>query len=199
MQIAAVEGNDLDAAYTVLLECSRALEAQGLMQWDPQYPSRSFFGEAVANNSLFALSDSRRICGVVVLNESQPLEWSAAAWRVQEPPFLVIHAFAIAPSLQGRGLGKHLLRFCEAWAKERSYTSIRLDAFSENSTALRFYERQDYVFRGEVQFASKPLGHQRYYCYEKSLVHSGQRVQPNNSVNRTLTPLRGARAGYLKR
>lgn len=186
MQIEAVERNGLNAAYSILLECNRALEAQGLMQWDSQYPSRAFFGDAITDKSLFALSDNRRMCGVVVLNESQPPEWSAAAWHIQEPPFLVIHAFAIAPNLQGRGLGQHLLHFCEARATERNYTSIRLDAFSENSAAVRFYEHQGYVFRGEVQFASKPPGHQRYYCYEKAVVHNGRRVQPNNSFQRTL-------------
>jgi len=185
MQIAEASANDLDPAYSVLLECRRSLEAQGLMQWDPQYPSRSFFSDAIATKSLFAFTDNGRICGVVVLNESQPPEWSAAAWHVQEPPFLVIHAFAIYPQLQGRGYGKHLLRFCETLARERSYTSIRLDAFSENSAALRFYEQQGYVFTGEVQFASKPVNHQRYCCYEKSLVHDVQSVQPNNSLQQT--------------
>lgn len=194
MQVAQARAKDLDATYAVLLECRRALEARGLMQWDSQYPSRSFFDDAIACKSLFALPDDGRICGVVVLNESQPPEWNAAAWHVQEPPFLVIHAFAIVPDLQGRGHGRKLLRFCEDLAREQSYTSIRLDAFSENSAALRFYEQQGYVFRGEVQFTSKPVAHQRYYCYEKALVHDGQSVQSNNSDERMQTRYAGWRS-----
>jgi ribosomal protein S18 acetylase RimI-like enzyme len=72
--------------------------------------------------------------------------------------------------VQGRGHGRTLLNYCEEFAKKRSYTSIRLDAFAENSTELQFYERHGYIFRGEVRFAFKPVGHQRYCCYEKSLM-----------------------------
>jgi ribosomal protein S18 acetylase RimI-like enzyme len=181
MQITEASANDLDAAYTIVVESRLSLEAQGLMQWDPLYPSQSFFADAAADGSLFVLWVSGRICGVVVLNELQAPEWNVATWQEKRPPFLVIHAFAISPYVQGRGYGRQLLHFCEDFARERSYTSIRLDAFSENSAALRFYEKQSYVFRGEVQFASKPVSHQRYYCYEKSLVQNEQSSQPNIS------------------
>jgi ribosomal protein S18 acetylase RimI-like enzyme len=116
--------------------------------------------------------DEERVKGVVILNEWQPPEWNAAAWREKEPGFIVIHAFAIAPHIQGHGHGRALLNFCENFAWKSNYTSIRLDAFSENSTALKFYERHGYSFRGKVRFASKPAGHQQYYCYEKSLVQN---------------------------
>lgn len=133
------------------------------------YPSRSFFEESIAERNLFVLKDDGRINGVVVLNEWQPPEWSAADWHEQAAHPLVVHAFAIAPQIQGRGHGRALLKFCEDFARNQGYTSIRLDAFPENAIALRFYERRDYVFRGAVHFASKPAGHREYFCYEKPL------------------------------
>ncbi len=67
----------------------------------------------------------------------------------------------------GREYGGKILRFVEKFAKERAYTGIRLDVFSENEEALNFYENRDYVKMGEVCFVSKPVNHQTYYCYEK--------------------------------
>ena len=84
---------------------------------------------------------------------------------------MVIHAFAISPAMQGLSQGKYLLAFCEDVAKKRGCNSIRIDVFSENSASLKFWERSGYSFRGEIRFASKPAGHQRYFCYEKSLAH----------------------------
>lgn len=169
MRVAVASESELDAAYAVIIECREALEARDLLQWDPQYPSRSFFQEAVADGNLFVLREDKRVKGVVVLNQWQPPEWSTVAWHEQGPSFLVIHAFAIAPHFQRRGHGRVLLNFCESFAGKVGYTSLRLDAFSEHSAALQFYERHGYSRRGEVRFSSKPAGHQQYYCYEKSL------------------------------
>ena len=165
--------DDLDAAWAVIGDCRCALEARGLPQWTAEYPSRAFFREALAAGNLFVLSDGDGIAGVAVLDGRQPSEWSSAAWEDQGAPFQVIHAFAIAPRAQHGGYGKSLLAYCEDVVGKRGAKSIRIDAFSENTGALRFWERHGYRFRGEVRFASKPAGHQRYFCYEKSLGRQG--------------------------
>jgi ribosomal protein S18 acetylase RimI-like enzyme len=56
--------------------------------------------------------------------------------------------------------------FAENYAIENNYTSIRLDAFSNNPRALRFYENRDYQRRGEVFFPGRELP---FYCFEKIL------------------------------
>lgn len=173
MQVAAATASVLDDSYAVVAECRLALAAQGIFQWDEQYPGYAFFKKAIAAGTLFALSDRGRIRGVAVLNESEAPEWRAVAWEDVAGHPLAIHALAIAPSVQGRGYGRTLLTFCEQFAIDSRHTSIRLDAFSENRVALSLYERHGYQQRGSVRFASKPLGHQRYCCYEKLL---GQRV-----------------------
>lgn len=174
MRVAAASPDDLDAAWAIICECRAALEARGLLQWNAEYPSRAFFRDALAAGNLFVLSDREGICGVAVLDGSQPPEWSAAAWEHRDGPFLVIHAFAVAPAKQGGGYGHSLLTACEEVAGKRGCESIRIDAFSENAGALRFWERHGYCFRGEVRFTSKPAGHQQYHCYEKSLGQQGR-------------------------
>ncbi len=169
MHAAAAGPDDLDGALAIIDGCRAALEAQGLLQWTAEYPSRAFFQEALAAGNLFVLSDREGVAGVAVLDGSQPPEWSSAAWQHRDAPFQVIHAFAIAPHAQRGGYGKLLLAFCEDVARTRGCRSIRIDAFSENAGALRFWERHGYRFRGEVRFASKPARHQRYGCYEKLL------------------------------
>jgi ribosomal protein S18 acetylase RimI-like enzyme len=173
MRAAAAGPDDLDAAWAIIGECRKALEARGLLQWNAEYPSRTFFREALAAGNLFVLSDGEGISGVAVLDGSQPPEWASAAWDDAGGRFLVIHAFAVAPRVQRCGRGKILLDGCEDAAKQRGCASIRIDAFSENAEALRFWEGHGYRFRGEVRFASKPAGHQCYRCYEKSLEQNG--------------------------
>lgn len=170
LRIAAAGPDDPDAALAVVDACRKELEAHGLLQWTASYPDRAFFQEALATGSLFVLSDAEGVAGVAVLDRSQPPEWSSVAWHGSDAVFLAIHAFAIAPRAQRCGHGKSLLAFCEEVAAGRGCESIRIDAFSENAAALRFWERHGYRFRGEVRFAAKPAGHKRYLCYEKALL-----------------------------
>lgn len=170
MRAAIAELGDVEAICAIIAECRRALEAQDILQWDDQYPSRSFFQAAITAGNLFALREDGGVVGIAVLDDWQPPEWSTAAWRHRDESFQVIHAFAIAPRIQRRGHGTFLLNFCEDSARAHGCASVRLDAFSENVGSLRFYERHGYRFCGEVRFASKPSGHQRYFCYQKSLV-----------------------------
>lgn len=173
MRVTVARPGDLDAVCGIVDACRAALEARGLFQWDARYPSRAFFRDAIASANLFALIEEERISGVAVLDGNQPPEWASAAWRGRDAPFLVVHAFAIAPRIQSRGCGTLLLAACEDVARDRGCASIRIDVFSENAGALRFYERHGYTFRGEVRFAFKPAGHQTYFCYEKSLQAPG--------------------------
>jgi ribosomal protein S18 acetylase RimI-like enzyme len=106
----------------------------------------------------------------VVLDEWQAPEWTAIAWRPSEFPVLVVHALAIDPRWQGQGYGTALLRACEQLAAEDGYGSLRLDVFEDNPVARRLYEQYGYHRCGQIQFRSKPAGHQVYICYEKILV-----------------------------
>ncbi|WP_246309895.1 GNAT family N-acetyltransferase [Paenibacillus alginolyticus] len=77
-----------------------------------------------------------------------------------------IHRLAIHPEYQGRGLGKVLLKFAEQYALDQLCTSVRLDVFSTNNTAVRMYQRAGYVLIGTIRF---PFRHEPYYCFEKIL------------------------------
>lgn len=173
MHVAVADSRDFDAVCSVIDECRAALEARQLFQWDDKYPGRSFFRDAIEARNLLVLIESDRICGTAVVDGNEALEWASVAWQHRDAPFLVIHAFAIAPRVQGRGCGNSLLAFCEGVARKRGCKSIRIDVFPENADAVRFYERRGYAFRGSVRFTFKPVGHQTYYCYEKSLPAPG--------------------------
>ena len=55
-------------------------------------------------------------------------------------------------------------------AGDEGYSSIRLDAYSQNDRTLRFYENRGYEKRGEIYF---PYRDEPFYCYEKAIVFKG--------------------------
>ena len=56
--------------------------------------------------------------------------------------------------------------FAERFAIENEYATIRLDAYSGNQRAIKFYEQQSYKKTGQVFFPKRTLP---FYCYEKVL------------------------------
>lgn len=169
MQLIQATLDHLDEVAMLIQRVTEALITRGIFQWDEHYPSRAFIHEAITDGNLYVFIDDGSIVGSVVLDEWQTPAWEAIHWQESEAPALVIHALAIRPSLQGRGYGSALLRACEQLALENGYKSLRLDVFECNPAARGLYDRHGYQVRGQIQYHSKPAGHQTYLCYEKTL------------------------------
>lgn len=158
---------DLTSIGQLFEECKSALLRQKIYQWDDQYPNIKFFEMAIKEEAMFLLKIEDNVLGALVMDEWQSPEWVHINWSYKGGRYLIIHSFCVHPEAEGLGNGEKLLQFAESFAKEHGYTGIRLDAFSENERALKFYEKRGYFKTGEVIFPFKPENHQTYYCYEK--------------------------------
>lgn len=138
-----------------------------IFQWDDQYPNKQYFEWVIKEKEMFVYRKEDQVLGAIVLNEWQLPEWEEVKWSKRNGKVLVIHAFCVHPDIQGGGYGGKLLQFAEELAKEKGFVGIRLDAFSGNPRALKFYETRGFMKKGEIFISSKPLGHETYYCYEK--------------------------------
>ncbi|NVM04015.1 MAG: GNAT family N-acetyltransferase [Candidatus Helarchaeota archaeon] len=158
--------NSIDDMYQ---DCIKDLNEKGLAQWDDIYPNREYFLKWIKNKEFYLLLIEEKIIGAVALNEKQAPEWVSIKWKNIKGKCLAIHALAIHPDFQKKVYGKIIYNFCENFAIKNRYNSIRLDAFSENKTALEFYKRKGFEKMGEVYFSFKPKGLQCYFCFEKIL------------------------------
>jgi len=161
--------NDLAKIIKLYDDCKQVLKRQGIFQWDELYPNQEIYLEAISNNAQYLFLDDELFVGVVILSESQSEEWQTVAWKYCNQKTLAIHALAISPATQGKGYGQQVLELCEAYAVDKGYQVMRLDACSENPVALGLYEKNGYQQAGVVSYIIKPVGHQLYYCYEKLL------------------------------
>lgn len=56
-------------------------------------------------------------------------------------PQAYLGELAVAEAVEGRGVGKVLVRACEQWAHEQGYSRLALDTGWANERGRRFYER----------------------------------------------------------
>jgi len=77
---------------------------------------------------------------------------------------LYLKAVMVQPSMQGRGVGTHLLTGISDYAWAHDFSSIRLDVVDTNPDARRFYEQHGFVADKirrcplPFQFLCRPMG-----------------------------------------
>lgn len=147
---------------TLLQSCKADMDSKGIFQWTDVYPGSAITLDDIDKNQLHVLDDGE-IVGLVVLNEDQEPEYVQVDWIEQNGKAMVVHRLAVAPEYQGRGYAKMLMDFAEEYAVDHNYTSIRLDAFTQNPRVLKFYEMRNYQIRGPVYFEGRTAP---FYCLE---------------------------------
>lgn len=166
-QIVRATEADLPVISEMFGECKEYLEARGILQWDEAYPSHEYFESAMKGEELFIMKKGNDALATMVLDEWQAPEWENANWSRAKGKPLILHSFCVHPSAQGGGYGSVMLKFAEDFTKDHGYTTLRLDTYSGNEGAVKFYEKKGYRKTGEVIMSGKPEGHEKYFCYEK--------------------------------
>src|SRR3972149_7888172 len=163
------ELNDLSSLISLYSKCKQTLLYNMILplgDWYDNYPNEIYLENAIVQHELFVLVFEIQIIGSVILNENQSSEWKSLNWLGFSKQPLVIHALVIDPDHQSKGFGKKLLNHCEGFAKNRNYSSIRLDSFSKNPVSNKLYQNYGYIQIGTVTFDKKPVGNQEYICYQ---------------------------------
>lgn len=161
--------DDLDTIFRLYEEAKTYLQKSGIYQWNDSYPKRQFVCEDIETSSLYVLKNNSNIVGAISFNKIQEDAYKSVPWKFNDKKVLVVHRLVIHPTYHGFGYGQKLMNFAEGFAIDNNYTSIRLDCYSQNMRAVKFYENREYTSRGEVYFPGRDLP---FYCMEKNLVHS---------------------------
>jgi len=134
-------------------------------QWDDVYPNREIFLNHITDNSLYlVVSADQEIMACIVLNEHKDPEYEEIKWKYNEGKSAVIHRLMVHPNYEGKGIAKELVEYAERLAKENQSCSIRLDVFTQNHRAVKFYKNLGYEMVGKVVFRKG-----EFFCCEKLL------------------------------
>lgn len=156
--------DDLPEIVSLFGEATRHMDARGIHQWDAIYPDRQILLEDIEQGILQIGTLDGQIAVVFVLEECTEDDYEEADWSAHPERIIVLHRLCVHPAFQGRGIARAAMDYLEQAVRERGISTIRLDAFSQNPTALRLYESRGYRKAGEITYR-KGL----FYLYEKLL------------------------------
>jgi ribosomal protein S18 acetylase RimI-like enzyme len=146
------ELSQLEMVWDIFTRAVAQMNNTGINQWDELYPDEAILLEDIQKQQLYIFSVDGRPAACVVLNEEQSEEYQEVQWQYTNGRIAVIHRVCVDPRLQNRGIAKKLLAQVEEMFKQQGYTSVRLDAFSQNPYSNRLYQGTGYVVRGEIFF-----------------------------------------------
>ncbi|GGG14981.1 GNAT family N-acetyltransferase [Paenibacillus abyssi] len=168
MEMMKVEMRDFRSILKIFREVKMELEKQNNDQWKWIYPNRFIYKADVKNGTMYGIKEGNEYIAVVTLDNRQSNEHQSMKWRDHAGTPCCIHRLAVRPDRQGKGLGKQLLRSAEHLAKQQGYTSVRIDVYQSNATAISLYEKNGYLRIGEVRYPMRKLP---YVTMEKQLLH----------------------------
>lgn len=158
--------SDLGELFQIYLNGKRELAQNGIYQWTDNYPTVSIIALDIRKRVLYVLKSNNEIIGAINISEEQEPEYELVQWAFDHSKALVIHRLLIDPKHQRKGYAQKLMDFAESFAKENNYTSIRLDAYSQNKRVIEFYQKRNYVVRGNVNFPEREYP---FHCMEKEV------------------------------
>lgn len=167
MRIEPANASDAPEVMAIITRCVAEMRRQGIQQWDEIYPDFEIVESDIRSNSLFVIRDADQCVAAICLNEVQPEQYIPLPWQIISRRVLVIHRLCVDPLLQQRGAARALMDFAESFAREHSFGSIRLDAYTGNPRALALYERRGYQRVAETVFPRRPLP---FACFEKRII-----------------------------
>lgn len=134
------------------------------------FPSTEYALKAAKSDTLFICADGDKICAAFVLSENPEGDYSKGAWsqNLAVGEFLVLHAFAVAPDCQRRGLGRKIIDYCLSYAVKKNYRALRLDIVPENFPAQKLYESCGFKFVGAADLGREFSGIPRFCLYERN-------------------------------
>jgi len=144
--------------------CAKTMISNGIYQWNEHYPNKTAFENDIKRNELYILEIDGEVIGSIVVSTLMDEEYIPIDWSTSNENNLYVHRLAIHPNYQGLGYAQQLMDFAEHYAIENSYSSIRLDTFSQNKRNQKFYELRGYNRLGDIYFPKQSKF--PFHCYE---------------------------------
>lgn len=116
------------------------------------YPSEESVRAMTALGTQYICLENGEIAGAFVLNTDPEGAYENGHWKKELPAgsYMVLHAVAVRPDLQGNGRGDEIVRYCIALAKSEGFRGFRLDIVPTNTPARKLYEKHGFTFAGEA-------------------------------------------------
>ncbi len=135
------------------------------------YPSDDFLRGSIRNEELYTLTEAGALSACVILNSACNEGYMGCPWSIVCAPdeVLIPHALAVAPSAQGKGVGRTVVEGILELARTEHKKAVRLDVLGACKAAERLYTRCGFRFVAAKKMYYEDTGWTEYKLFERNL------------------------------
>jgi len=164
MMIRKANKVDLENIMKMYKSCVKGMIKNGIDQWDDTYPNTKIISQDLEAMTYYVAEIEGEIIGGINIDQNQDETYLAIDWKDKSNSSLVVHRLGVKEENWGEEIGKRLMNFVEDLVVKEKLKSIRLDTYSGNPKAIKFYKQLGYASLGYIYL--KPNKNE-YYCFEK--------------------------------
>ena len=142
---------DLKDILEAFYNSKEILSHQGTGQWQDGSPSEQSFIDDINNGNSYLLLNNNSIVGVCALTyKEEDYEYPYEGKWLSNYDYMVMHRVAIKKEYYGKGFGLEFFKLFENVAKEKGYSSIRIDTHEGNKIMKHLIEKAGFNYCGKV-------------------------------------------------
>ena len=145
--------SDIPQIWAILQFAIAHRKMDGSSQWQDGYPNLPIVQKDVEAGHGYVLVDGEIIIGytAILINDEPEYAGIKGKW-LSNDDFVVFHRLAVAKDYLGKGFGKKIIEYIEAFARTNNICSVKADTNYDNIAMLKIFEKLGYSYCGKVYF-----------------------------------------------
>ena len=144
---------EIPSIWTILQHAVALRRIDGSNQWQDGYPNPEVIKRDVDKGFGYVLTERETIIGycAILINDEPEYAGIKGKW-LSNDDFVVFHRLAVAKDYLGKGFGKKIIEYIEAFARTNNICSVKADTNYDNVAMLKIFEKLGYSYCGKVYF-----------------------------------------------
>lgn len=140
-------------------------------KWNENYPNLEFINTKIEKQELFISTKDDKIISSVVLNNRFEPDYENINWNVnaKSDEIIIIHTFAVFPTLTCKGIGKEIFREIKINAITNHKKTIRMDIIDGNIGAQKVFKKFGFEYVDTVEMFHPAVGLEKFHLYDYDL------------------------------
>ena len=144
---------DLDEIWCL---CQEIKAKNPSCKWNENYPTREIYTEDLRTNSLYKVVENGKIISIMQIRSFEDFLKGEENEDTKNLDLGMDHVaalgrFCVAPSLQGRGLGRRIMQLSLDKAKALGYNGVFFHVIDGNDNALHLYDSMGFSCIGTTE------------------------------------------------
>lgn len=146
MEFRLAKSDDKSQLDKIYEDGSKKLKSEGINQWQGVDKPNTYNLENLINDKvIYVLEDDNKIVSTaLIFNYDEDYENNLdGIWNL-DGSYISIHRVGTISNKRNKGYGRKILEFCEEYARENNFKSIRIDTHEDNKSMQRLLKSLGY-------------------------------------------------------